>query len=251
MQECIERTLNVTRAWPNERTALSRHRTGARSSRRKRGLIRRFGVVFPVAVVAAIAVIGVAVGAEIFAPGTSAFSAIQAIEAVPGSRTMSLLEAEREQLITMTAAANTMDVVAKPKLASPAQVAEALGDNAPGTGNGTGTGGIIYVSSAPPDPHTAQSIAYNMLLSFGWSPTTYFGCLLDLWNRESGWSYDAENPSGAYGIPQALPGSKMASAGPDWQTDPTTQIKWGLGYIKAIYGNPCAAWSFEVANGYY
>src|SRR5580692_8503048 len=128
-QECTEQRSSVTRAWPNERTALSRHRTGARSSRRKRGLIRRFGIVFPVAVVAAIAVIGVAVGAEIFAPGTSAFSAIQAIEAVPGSRTMTLLEAEREQLITMTAAANTMDVVAEPKLASPAKVAAALGDN--------------------------------------------------------------------------------------------------------------------------
>ena len=69
--------------------------------------------------------------------------------------------------------------------------------------------------------------------------------------QESGWSYDAENASGAYGIPQALPGSKMASAGADWQTDPATQIRWGLGYIKAIYGNPCGAWAFEEANGYY
>ena len=55
---------------------------------------------------------------------------------------------------------------------------------------------------------------------------------------------DAENASGAYGIPQALPGSKMASAGADWQTNPATQIKWGLGYIKAIYGDPCKAWAF-------
>jgi len=113
------------------------------------------------------------------------------------------------------------------------------------------TRGIIYVTAAPPDPNTAQSIAYNMMASFGFSPTTYFGCLLDLWNRESGWVYDAENPSGAYGIPQALPGSKMASAGADWQTNPATQIRWGLGYIKAIYGTPCGAWSFELANGYY
>ena len=60
-----------------------------------------------------------------------------------------------------------------------------------------------------------------------------------------------EPASGAYGIPQALPGSKMASAGADWQTNPATQIKWGLGYIKAIYGNPCSAWAFEEANGYY
>jgi hypothetical protein len=146
----------------------------------------------------------------------------------------------------MTAAARTLDVVAKPKLASPSEVAAANP-----TPTGTGTGGIIYVASTPPDPHSAQAIAYNMMASFGFSPTTYFGCLLDLWNRESGWVYDAENPSGAYGIPQALPGSKMASAGADWQTNPATQIRWGLGYIKAIYGTPCGAWSFELANGYY
>ncbi len=160
---------------------------------------------------------------------------------------MALLEAEREQLITMTAAARTVTLVANPVLASPAGLATAN----PGTGSGTGGGGIVYVASTPPDPHTAQSIAYNMMASFGFNPATYFGCLLDLWDRESGWVYDAENASGAYGIPQALPGSKMASAGPDWQTDPATQIRWGLGYIKAIYGNPCSAWAFEEANGYY
>jgi hypothetical protein len=90
-----------------------------------------------------------------------------------------------------------------------------------------------------------------MMASFGFNPSTYFGCLRNLWNRESGWVYDAENASGAYGIPQALPGSKMSSAGADWQTNPATQIRWGLGYIKSIYGNPCNAWAFEEANGYY
>jgi hypothetical protein len=104
---------------------LSRHRTGARSSRRKRGLIRRFGIVLPAAVIATIAVIGVAVGASVFSPGSGAFSAVQAIEMVPGSHTMAALEAEREQLIAMTAAARTLTVVAKPKLASPAEVVAA------------------------------------------------------------------------------------------------------------------------------
>jgi hypothetical protein len=211
-------------------------------------LFRRFGIVFPVAVIAAIVVIGVAVGAMVFAPASGAFSAAEAIEAVPGSHTMSLLEAEREQLIAMTAAARTLTVVAKPKLASPAQVEAAN----PGTGTGSGGGsGVTYVTSSPPDPGTAQSTAYSIMGSFGFSPQTYFGCLLDLWNRESGWVYDAENASGAYGIPQALPGDKMASAGADWQTDPATQIRWGLGYIKAVYGNPCSAWAFEEADGYY
>ena len=66
-------------------------------------------------------------------------------------------------------------------------------------------------------------------------------------NRESGWRYDAENASGAYGIPQALPGGKMSSAGRTGRP-PATQIKWGLGYIKAIYANPCSAWAFEEAT---
>ena len=230
---------------------MSRHRTGARSSRRKRGLIRRFGIVLPAAVFALVAVIGVAVGGKVFAPGTGAFSAVQAIEMVPGSHTMAALEAERTQLIAMTAAARTLTVVAKPKLASPAQVAAANPGTAAATAGGTGGGGVVYVTSTPPDPGTAQSIAYNMMASFGFDPKTFFGCLVDIWNRESGWRYDAENPSGAYGIPQALPGSKMSSAGADWQTNPATQIRWGLGYIKSIYGDPCKAWAFEEANGYY
>lgn len=200
-----------------------------------------------------VAVIGVAVGGKVFAPVSGAFGAVQAIEMVPGSHTMAALEAEREQLIAMTAAARTLDVVAKPKLASPAEVAAAnpsTGTGAGGTGTGGG-GGVVYVTSTPPNPGTAQSIAYNMMASFGFDPKTFFGCLVDIWNRESGWRYDAENASGAYGIPQALPGSKMASAGADWQTNPATQIKWGLGYIKSIYGDPCKAWAFEEANGYY
>jgi hypothetical protein len=227
---------------------LSQHRTGTRSNRRKRGLIRRVGIVFPVAVFASVAVIGVAVGAAVFGPESGAFNIAQAVEAAPGSHTIALLEAERAQLTAMTTAARTLTVVARPKLASPAEVA-AAGAGA-GTG-GAGGGGIIYVTSTPPDPNTAQSIAYNLMASFGFDPATYFGCLDDLWEHESGWIYDAENPSGAYGIPQALPGSKMASAGPDWQTNPATQITWGLGYIKQLYGNPCAAWAFEEANGYY
>ena len=200
-----------------------------------------------------IAVTAVAVGAKVLAPGSSAFSAVQAIEMVPGSHTMATLDAERTQLVAMTTAARTLTVVAKPKLASPAEVAAANPGTTGGTGSGSGSGsgGIVYVTSTPPDPGSAQSIAYNMLASFGFNPATFFGCLKDMWDRESGWVYDAENPSGAYGIPQALPGSKMASAGADWQTNPATQIRWGLGYIKAIYGDPCKAWAFWQVNHYY
>jgi hypothetical protein len=94
-----------------------------------------------------------------------------------------------------------------------------------------------------------RQIAASMLGSYGWSGQ--FGCLQALWNRESGWNPTASNPDGAYGIPQALPGLKMASAGADWQTDAATQIRWGLGYIKSTYGSPCAAWSHEEATGWY
>jgi hypothetical protein len=98
---------------------------------------------------------------------------------------------------------------------------------------------------------TAQQIAKKLLPSYGFGGTGQFGCLVNLWNRESHWNTHAASPSGAYGIPQALPGSKMGSAGPDWQNDATTQIKWGLGYIKSRYGTPCGAWGHSQSTGWY
>ena len=106
-------------------------------------------------------------------------------------------------------------------------------------------------TSAPPAASgSPQQIAEAMLGSFGWS-SSQFSCLDPLWAQESGWSVTAANPDGAYGIPQALPGSKMASAGPDWQTDAATQIRWGMEYIQATYGSPCGAWAHEQATGWY
>jgi hypothetical protein len=94
-------------------------------------------------------------------------------------------------------------------------------------------------------------IACNLLPSFGFA-TSQMSSLDPMWARESGWNAQAQNASsGAYGIPQALPGSKMATAGSDWSTNPATQIKWGLDYIKQRYGSPAAAWSFWQANGWY
>jgi hypothetical protein len=79
-----------------------------------------------------------------------------------------------------------------------------------------------------------------------------FACFNNIIIRESMWDINATNPSsGAYGIPQALPGSKMATAGSDWRTNPATQIIWAIGYIKDRYGSPCAAWSFKRAHGWY
>jgi hypothetical protein len=82
--------------------------------------------------------------------------------------------------------------------------------------------------------------------------TAQFSCLVTVWNRESHWNHKAHNrSSGAHGIPQALPGSKMRSAGADWRTNPVTQIKWGLGYIHGRYGNPCGALRHMNSHGWY
>jgi hypothetical protein len=106
-------------------------------------------------------------------------------------------------------------------------------------------------SRAPiPSPGSAQAIALGILTSEGMGEDQY-SCLVSLWNRESHWNVTADNPDGAYGIPQALPGSKMGSAGPDWQTNATTQILWGLSYISGRYGTPCGAWAHSQATGWY
>lgn len=94
---------------------------------------------------------------------------------------------------------------------------------------------------------TARQLASSQ---YSWGDSQ-FSCLDSLWTKESGWNYQAYNPSGATGIPQALPGSKMASAGGDWQTNAATQIAWGLGYISSVYGTPCSAWSHSQATNWY
>lgn len=112
-------------------------------------------------------------------------------------------------------------------------------------------GGGSAPPAGTPDPGSAKAIAYDMVKARGWGDDQY-SCLVALWNKESGWNVYAHNgSSGAYGIPQALPGSKMASAGADWQTNPATQITWGLGYITGRYGSPCGAWSHSQATGWY
>jgi len=88
---------------------------------------------------------------------------------------------------------------------------------------------------------TPKEVAMNLLPDHGWGESQ-FSCLEKLWNKESRWRVNADNPSSsAYGIPQALPGNRMAAYGSDWRTNPVTQIKWGLDYIKRSYGSPCNA----------
>jgi len=231
------------------RTALSQHR---RRSPGRRRAARRSGFLLPVAVMAIALITGTTVAGYLIVRSDHAnVGAAFAAASLPGSRAMSVLEDARAQMIAVDVATHTMHRVGAPKLAS---TASATASTSTSTGTSTGTaasGGGGTVSAPPPNPGTAQSIAYNMMSSFGFDPKSQFGCLDNIWNRESGWRWNAYNPSGAYGIPQALPGSKMASAGADWQTNPATQIRWGLGYIKSMYGTPCGAWGFWEGHGYY
>ncbi len=103
-----------------------------------------------------------------------------------------------------------------------------------------------------PGTSDPREIARQMMSNkYGWG-ASQFSCYNNIIMRESMWNPSADNPSSsAYGIPQALPGSKMAAFGADWRTNPATQIAWGLWYVKDRYGTPCQAWSFKAAHGWY
>ena len=132
----------------------------------------------------------------------------------------------------------------------------------PIAGNGFGRGEFELVDGATalrsivrnapiPDVGSAKASALVLTTARGWE-YAQFSCLVKLWERESNWKLTATNPSsGAYGIPQSLPASKMASAGADWRTNAETQIKWGIGYIEGRYGSPCAALAHSDENNWY
>lgn len=240
--------LEAARPAPESGRETSAVRSETRSARKKkRGLFRRFGVVPPAIGIAALLVSIVYLASYLTTSnGSGATSIFGAIDGLGHSGSVALLEQERETIIEMDSAAKTLTIDAKPAMANPAMLQQqaAQQDETGGTG--------VTTTPPPADPTAAQADAKAMLASYGWSTTTQWPCLYDLWNQESGWNVYATNPvSGAYGIPQALPADKMASAGADWQTNPVTQITWGLGYIQATYGTPCGAWQNEEDFGYY
>ena len=190
------------------------------------------------AAAATVVVVAIALLVVAGRPGSVTDPLGAAVAQVSSGRQGLVLEQERQKVILQDVATQSFNVTSAPKIST-----------VPPPSSG-GSGGAPIVSAPPPSPGTAQAIAYSLLPSFGFS-TDQFGCLDNIWSRESGWRYNAANASGAYGITQALPGSKMASAGPDWQTNPTTQIKWGLGYIKGRYGTPCDAWAAWQVQGWY
>ncbi len=149
-------------------------------------------------------------------------------------------QAAQRQAIARERARSAARAKAAAARAAAARVAAARRRQAPAT------------PAAQAQPVTASGSPQQIAQGLPRLAASQFSCLQPLWNAESGWNASASNPSsGAYGIPQALPGSKMASAGPDWQTSAATQIRWGLGYIRSVYGSPCAAWSHEQADGWY
>ena len=157
--------------------------------------------------------------------------------------------------VVLAADRDQYGVTLPPPPPPPAPVVDEAADDATATSDTSGTSTKKSTAAAPvagvPDPGTAKAIAAEMVAARGWG-TGEYDCLVSLWNRESGWNINAHNASsGAHGIPQALPGSKMASAGADWQTNPATQITWGLGYIQGRYSTPCGAWGHSQSSGWY
>lgn len=195
----------------------------------------------------------------------AAFAAVGFVAAYVGPAGIALTEANAEEPTSISLYASSMDDIQTLPAAEADEDAEA-----PALDRG---GYTVYVKPKPPppppvtakptgssgwqppfvtpDPGSAQAIAYQMVLARGWGDDQ-FACLVALWNKESGWRVNALNrSSGAYGIPQALPGTKMATAGADWETSAATQITWGLGYISGRYGTPCGAWGHSQSVGWY
>lgn len=184
---------------------------------------------------------------ELLAP-ERVFALVEATEAHVASVRAGIAEFDRiaaERAAAERAAAERAAAEAAAAERAAADAADAAARSAPGRTGSPST------PAPPSNPSEAQAIARDLMASqYGWGDDQ-FGCLVALWNYESGWNVYASNPSGAYGIPQALPGSKMATAGADWQTSARTQIIWGLGYIAGRYSTPCGAWGHVEANGWY
>ena len=221
---------------PNPERARPQHRDG--------GPLRRLGVATrrgaALTAVASVVTLG-AVGAGVAsaAPGAGEMAAqlqVNAASAAPDSSMLDRLGQREEQVSRSASRLDRAAPVVNAKL-------DLLQKSARSGGQVTKTEDL-----GSGDP---KAIAAAMLSDFGWS-SDQMGCLDSLWTKESGWNPHAANPSSsAYGIPQALPGSKMATAGSDWADNPATQIEWGLGYIRDSYGSPCSAWGHSESYGWY
>ena len=158
------------------------------------------------------------------------------------------VEQDRQDALAEARARAAAEAAAREAAARDATAKAAAQAAARSTGSGKVEVPATWTPSGGMSPAQARATARSMLGAYGFGDGQW-GCLDSLWTGESSWNWAARNPSsGAYGIPQSLPASKMSSAGSDWLTNPATQIAWGLGYIKGRYGSPCAALAFWQGN---
>jgi hypothetical protein len=192
--------------------------------------VRTAAIVSTIAVVAT----GLAVSTGVFSQQLPIDGAATALSAATPAKTMSQDElAEREERASRS---------------SDDRRPEADRSKARALSNDSGVAVTRTEDLSDADP---RALARALMPQYGIS-SSEFDCLDNIWSQESGWNVHADNPSSsAYGIPQALPGSKMSSAGDDWATNPVTQIRWGLGYIEDRYGSPCSAWGHSQSHGFY
>jgi hypothetical protein len=172
-----------------------------------------------------------------------ATQAQQKLEAAQAAQQAAAAELAKQQAVSATLYAQAAALNNTEASVEAAYYAGKAAEEAAQQHNGGSDGNNIDLVGVNVDPAGAQQYANSRMSAFGWGGDQ-FGCLVDLWNGESGWRANAYNPSsGAYGIPQSLPAEKMLSAGADWRTNGNTQVEWGLNYISDVYGSPCTAWN--------
>jgi murein DD-endopeptidase MepM/ murein hydrolase activator NlpD len=215
-----------------------------------RTLVRPVLLTLTVLTVVALLVAGVAMTTSALAGSTAATYVGEMVESralVAGKPAVSVEKSLADQAETAREAAEkAAEEKARREAAAAKEAAEAAAREAERKAAAERAARAAERAAADP-----RSAAREMLGEYGWGDDQ-FGCLDSLWTRESNWDHRAQNPSsGAFGIPQSLPGDKMASAGTDWRTNPLTQIEWGLGYIRDVYGSPCGAWGHSQSTGWY
>ena len=157
------------------------------------------------------------------------------------------------ELIARAVVSERVDEVVRVGTAEPEPEPEPPAASSSGSSgtSGSSSGGSAAPAAPAVPAGNPKAIAADMVAARGWG-SDQFSCLDTLWERESNWNPTAQNPSsGAYGIPQSLPGSKMASVASDWRTNPATQITWGLNYISGRYGTPCGALAHSNSHNWY
>ena len=222
---------------------------GPESAQNERRSGKRRSKAVPVVAVASAFVVLAAIGTTTYyrlsvdRPGAASGAAFDELK---NSQALAVLDEERQTIADMNSAVTVVSKISKVSGVSPASVVSAA-EQAAQQAEQEET-----IAAGELSPSAAMQVAQELMPDYGFSVSSQWSCLYDIWERESGWQWDAENASsGAYGIPQSLPADKMASVADDYLTDATTQIKWGLGYIEDTYGSPCAAWDFELDNGFY